>query len=438
MILIYLITFILIILFLYNRHKFILFYSIANILFQTYLCLKFSAPALTVLFFINFIILTFSIHDYKMWFRSNPMKICFVIIFLSLTISLFASINSFLSNFPNYFMTLVSYLLIFICYNEIKSVKDVHYIFKSFTIICTIFVLYGIVEYIMQDNIFLNYINTLASEKDLIGKTCYKMDYFNSTEVRFGTVRCYSFMPISISWGGLCALYFYFLILFKKNIVKITGFYSFTFIVAATIFCIYTTGSRTPYVYFMIILLSFLLSKSNKRGRIISIVCILIIYILVSNYFSDILTSYSSKSNVNGSSLNMRIEQTLSVEKVISKSPFFGLGIKGYNSAFQENSDILGAESVWLQDLISCGIVGVILKIIFYIMLVITIYKNTPKAYRINSLFIVIGWIIFQTFSTSPGLTESYFMLFISVILKIWKIQFNHNCINKKNVVLKS
>ena len=139
---------------------------------------------------------------------------------------------------------------------------------------------------------------------------------------------------------------------------------------------------------------------------------------LFSDKVTELLDSFSSKTDVSGSNAEMRQNQLLSVIKTLGGSLIWGLGFKGYSVAIKANDDILGAESIWLQLLLQGGIIAVVIQLFLYIYIVKYFVKFIPSNKRIISMFFWAGWIIFVSMTSSPGLDDDYFILLILMVIK--------------------
>ena len=139
---------------------------------------------------------------------------------------------------------------------------------------------------------------------------------------------------------------------------------------------------------------------------------------LFSDKVTELLDSFSSKTDVSGSNAEMRQNQLLSVIKTLGGSLIWGFGFKGYSVAIKANDDILGAESIWLQLLLQGGIIAVVIQLFLYIYIIKYFVKFIPSNKRIISMFFFAGWIIFVSMTSSPGLDDDYFILLILMVIK--------------------
>ena len=139
-------------------------------------------------------------------------------------------------------------------------------------------------------------------------------------------------------------------------------------------------------------------------------------------YFGVIINSIGAifDDSMSGSNFSQRLLQLESTLEVLTNSLIWGYGIKGLEFVRSSKStDVLGAESVWLQQLIYFGLLGVVQQLILYI----SCYKLTKK---IKSLILLLlGWIAFSTMSSSPGLHETYFLIILILLYKTKTILAN-------------
>ena len=149
--------------------------------------------------------------------------------------------------------------------------------------------------------------------------------------------------------------------------------------------------------------------------------------ILLPYIFTFVIDLFETDSE--GSSVSMRQMQFLATFLALSESFLYGFGIKGYELALAKDADILGAESIWLQQLINYGLIGAVMQLYLYISCWRLIVK-----YGDNSIickFMLLGWILFCTMTTSPGLHETYFIIILLLLCRTFyfsRVQSDFSC----------
>ena len=399
-----------------NSHKAILLFAVCSILFQDYLCLRYSSPNISLYFVINCIAIGYIYIKKRLTFDSFPLLKSFYFLFFTYIIGVFVSPLSFSQTVPYAIGKILSYLFVIVFYNEIISYNDIRYSYYSTIVVILLLCIYSIVEFILQFNPLLTYISTLYPD-EVIGKI-YQHD-----EVRFFSKRCQSLLSISISWGAVCSLWISFIVL-VKNVInnKLFTFLIFSLIMILS-FNVFISGSRSSYILFLFSISILFLTLTSKY-KIFFILLFVLFFISFIDLLSDIFTSFTDKGDINGSSSSERTLQLNGVLNVISDSPLWGLGIKGFNEAKMLDSDILGAESIWLQRMISFGLIGVISQLYLYISLIQFAWRSVTVESRFKLFLFIIGWVIFSSITSSPGLSETYFIILLIVIINNEKYKY--------------
>ena len=396
-----------------NSHNAILLFAASSILFQDYLCLRYNSPNITLYFMINSIAVGYIIVKKGIYFKDFPLKRAFCFLFFTYIVGVLASPLSFSQTIPYAIGKILSYIFVVIFFNELQSYKDIKFCFICTLSIIFFLCIYSSVEFGLQMNPWLTYIVSLYPD-EMTGKI------YQHFEVRFFSIRCQSLLSISISWGAVCALWMSFII-YLKDIAKSNYISKILFILSILLaFNVFISGARSAFILLLFSLCIIFISFSSKF-KFLFICTFIIIIIAYSDFLSDILLSFSEKGNINGSSSSERTMQLNGVLNVISESPLWGLGIKGFNEAKLMDSDILGAESIWLQRLLSFGLIGITSQIYLYVCLFRYTNNEVMKGKRIKLYLFILSWIIFSTITSSPGLTEAYFLILLLILVNYEK-----------------
>lgn len=401
-----------------NFHKAVLIIGPVFILCQPYMCLRYDSPAISLTFITQFLFITFSIlKKRKIRFSSFPLYKAFIFLFFSLGLGFIVSPQNKINIAPWLLSSIISYLFVILYYNEIRCLSDAKLSLKALLFSAALLFTYFIFEFSTQSNPFIQYMfSLLGMDKGWV---------YPITE-RFGAIRCQSFMSICIAWGGFCSLIIATILLTNKLFIFNTRKGLLSAMLCIAIIGVYSCGSRSAYL-FLFCILFYLFFYLKGRQKILLYICTIFGSLsLLPSIISYIGGLFAE--DIEGSNLTMRQMQLSATISAIKHSPIWGYGIKGFELALSKESDILGAESIWLQTMISYGIIGVIMQLYLYISC-----WNFIKIYGKNSALCkltLIGWIVFCTATTSPGLIEPYFLLILILLCKIITYSYNSNGIN--------
>ena len=405
-------------------------------LFNAQVALKYSSPAMSLNLGVALILFCIYFFRYK-----NKSKICHndrfilgtaVIVYsisylLSFIVSI-APISGGINAVIKFF--LMTFGLMYIFQKLITTKEDIRLFVKASIVVVFLIVGLAIFESIFKDNPILNYVyNNSPHDESTMGRMWYIPPSIRGTmAMRFGMVRAYSFFGIPIEFGCACAFFFFLLMLLyknnffkdlniKKKILKISIILSFI--------GVFLANSKTAYVGIIFLLFGLF---SIKQILNIKVIFPLIIGIFVFFYFfPEYILNFTSLFDENiaaeggGSTISGREMQFAIALKMFDMNPIFGNGPGSIDVLRQigSNSDILGAESSWMQILPERGIVGAIAYIIFYLSIFKRCIAYIP-AKIIGSL--LLGLFIMET---ATGIISAvYFMPIIIIIYKLYK--FNH------------
>lgn len=155
--------------------------------------------------------------------------------------------------------------------------------------------------------------------------------------------------------------------------------------------------------------------------------------IIIAYYYAGefIVKMFLSMINENeameasGSGFEMRQTQFELTMMVWSQNPIFGHGHVELE-LIDRTGMLRGAESLWFQLLIRRGIVGFIGYILFYIFIIRDIIKTQNE--RMFKLAFWIGWIIINSVTSLPGITD---FLALMILTLMYKFEYL-GCIKRK------
>lgn len=425
MIIICLLTLYLIIFLFRDRHRFVLFYSVFSIVLQPWVCLKFAPPALTVSFVINIILSFYCWRERKRYMIYHPFSLALLLSVVSVAFQVFASVTDIISSVPAALNIISSYAIVLMIYHEIENYQDLRYVLISFIWTSGLLLGYGIYEYILQDNPIFNEVMTWGTRDEIYGKIFYRgLMTYEADTTRFGSERCSSLISIHISWGGLCVIFIGFMMFCKDKLQDLMNPVLWWGMVIIATFCLYTSGARSSYVYYVIVVVPFFIYNFKMRTKLLGVLFFIIGLFVFKDNITQIVNSIVNSDDIGGSSVELRLMQLKAVEYALENSLIWGFGLKGGEIAVSIDSEILGAESVWFQTLISGGIIGIFLLVSIYWCASTKFYVFSPRKVRFSAFCFVLGWIVFCTMTSSPGLNISYLFVMMSIIIRYWHIKY--------------
>lgn len=400
-----------------DTHKAIIYFAPVSIMCQPYMCLRYESPAIALLFLSEFtLILLFLVKGGGKRVIKNkpefPFRNAILAIFITYAIGIVVSPLSLGVTIPYVLSNVVAYIFIAVFFYELKTEKDLTRSLKGLLLVGCILCGYAIIEYLTQSNVFIERLfSELPIEKGWV---------YYSNEIRFGSIRCQSLMAICISWGGLCSLFLAMVLYFNKTQYSQLGSLTFIAVTVILIALNFFSGTRSSLVFLALVLVGWLLSYWKKPliQLFFLLAVIIIVFITGDAIFNEVINSFTENSDVSGSSALQRQVQFATAFNVISSSPLWGLGIKGVAAAQDIDFDVLGAESIWLQQLINYGLIGVGVQLFVYYTAIKELLKESFSDKKALVVCIVLGWVSFCTMTSSPGLNEAYFLIIMTMILK--------------------
>lgn len=353
-------------------------------------------------------------------------------------VSLFSSIASeyHFSVYGGYllddFMQTIGLLYLFIWSSQHKNF-DMKIVFKSIIIVSCIIYIFGIIEYVTQQNIY-----------KILGIDNLLNDYYFGNQYRDNIYRISSIFPDTLQFGYYLALMFpvFWMVIqsFHKGIYRNLALFCFVL----SIPLIYFTNSRTPVFMLMISIAlwvgytklwkTLFRSKREQYFFFISICCFSAISIF---YIEDMINFISTTilgieiHNVGGDgSFNVRASELDIIYSNVEKGHIFlGLGrINTFDIIKTTQLDAL--DSMWIRLFLESGILSPILFLILLITPLVrsirSIVNSKSKApVNIYLLMSFITFIIMTTFSSNHEMRIIFYTLLIiqmSLIKTEWPI----------------
>ena len=384
--------------------KTVIIWLSAQLLFNAQIALRYSPPALSLVLGINLFLFCYYIIKrnsiaYKL--NNEPFilfgAMCLVISSYILS-SLFGDIQSFkgITTTIKYFGS--GFCLLILAQKVLNTKEDLKLYLRSSAIIFGLIVALAISETIIQHNLWLDFVyyNSPIND-DTLGRMFYNP---MGMQMRYGMVRAQSTFGIHLAFGYACCMYFWLFALLsrgKRNFLPLWQLYLLSILLAGGVFM---ANSKTGYVGICFMLMSIYSLKHLFNVKIVFPVICMMIVILV--YFPDYLNNYFSLFDSNladeggGSTVEGRKNQFDVALRMFDRNPLFGNGLGSISLMMKHSnySDILGAESSWMQILPERGLYGAIAYIYMYWVTFVRFKKYIPAKIV---LFFLLGLGVMET-----------------------------------------
>lgn len=308
----------------------------------------------------------------------------FTISFILLAFSRFATCFTALAGIGDEFPRMIGYCFsslieVFLIWRVIETEKDFKFIFNCLIVSFLIAGAYGCIESLIQSNFISEYKSSLMNEEMFIYGDSRGYRIMSVFEHPLGAGMNFGLYVIII----LTAMSVYHVkFRFDKTVVLVS--------VALCLLCVLFTKMRSGLFFLVVGSLSFLSLKNKNTYLIIAgffIFALLAIPLLGDNVNIFLsLFNKSAQAEVGGSSSEMRFNQMFAVLQVMRQSPLTGLGdqcLEHLNSLY--SSDLLALESVYFEELVKHGMLGMgaTAVLMLYSMVVI------PKKYKSREFFML-------------------------------------------------
>jgi len=346
-----------------------------------------------------------------------PLKTAFIFCFISILLpSLMPSYTSLAASLYRAVAEILkTYCLVYIFWRNLKTQNDVKFVIKGFFVVFTIAILYGFYER------FNGFYNPLIEYEESINTNMDSFSY--GTEDRLGLGRVRSIFPHAITCGEdmvIIFLLFYYLFFNRKKFLNVNIFVM-VFFFLGLISIVFFTNSRSPLIFFGISMIFMLNFKNGVYLLLLSTITIIFFKGILESYMANIdsiiniFNMEKSDNNVSGSNLLMRLSQLEFVLDIFKDKPLLGHGANATQFWINERTAILGAESIWFFLLIDRGLIGVIS---FLYLLYSTAKLGIGKSGKVVRA-ICLGWLVFSTVTSSPGMGIYFIMIVLLITYKI-------------------
>lgn len=303
------------------------------------------------------------------------------------------------------------YLYLLMFFSVLKTSKDLQLFIKISGIYLIILNINALAEW-------MGY-NVIGTALQSVMK--YGTYWANDVVTRGSFIRLHSFVPHSIGYGVENMLFFSFYLMLFIYGDRLIPKRKTVFFMAISILGIFLSGSRSPLLGGILILLPLLLNKKMFSVKNLSFVFFasIVIVIFAGGYISTMYESLTGDANTDiggASSWEMRLGQLEYSVYFWMQNFWFGHGHTF--DIFQggsEYSKIFGAESVWFPIMMKQGLIGMLAYILVTIDACICARKTTKK---VICICLMLGWLIIDSATNLPGLNILFPLYFYSIYYK--------------------
>lgn len=279
---------------------------------------------------------------------------------------------------------LFRYFLLAYSFYACKNIKDFKAIINISLVGLSVMTIFGIVNYVTKNSYYVGALMSSYTTSSMFDGINLGAMFKDSSRFRVNSTFMnpfdYGFMCIVLA---LLYSYAYLYKLIKKNLYYIALF--------ACLFGIFTCGSRTVILTGMIASLVYMLSAfhfgKTLKVSFLAVLLSLLAYQTIPYVNQKVdfaLSALDKNSTEEGSSVDGRAVQYAAVLYHIQDDLLFGKGYMyftidlgwGKGKAYAVDRDLFGLEGVAMNYLLERGIVGYLFYLVFYIILVIYLFKH--------------------------------------------------------------
>lgn len=429
---------------LYDYRKLILIWLPAQLLFNAQISVRYESPAISLQIAVNTYLLLFYFLFYKE--NDNPLfsyklkfplwGACILILSSYVISSIFGTYGSFRGGTSalKYFITDIG--SVFLAFKMIRSSKDIRLFVKSSAVVFSIIILLGISEFILKDNLWADFVYFGSPHNATTEGRMYYIppSVSGGMRLRYGMIRAISTFGIHIAFGVACAVYFWlFALMVEKKYYYISSMQ--TAIMAFMIILgIFLCNSKTGMVGLLLILLSLFSFKQLFKLKYIVAITLLavLLFVCFPEYLLNYISLYDSElAEVGGgSTVETRQRQFEIALRLFQDNPLLGNGIGALDVLRKSgmNSDILGAESVWMQILPERGVFGMFAYFYLFIAYYQYLSKYMPKK---TLIFFLLSIIVMAT--ATGDITQAYWGVVLMAAGRMF--QLRKHIITRKKMI---
>ena len=290
----------------------------------------------------------------------------------------------------------------------LKEERDVAYMAKAFIVAIMVIIGYGIVEFVLQQNVWQDYVQSTTSA------TIY---HSHMEDIRFGYGRCSSLFDFPIPFGDVCAVFFCFVLFLSKNRNCLLSKKMMILMLVLCSVGVLLANSRASIVAYLMGFV-FLLNKANVKSLIFSVVCASAVAFLMGDFISANLASMSGNDDIGGSSTDARMRQLEISFTELCRNPIFGGGSTRVDNAQYIYSGSFGLESIIFVLMIGYGLMG----LCSYCYTYVSMFLHVPVRLRFCAFVLASSWVMAACISLTTGVEITYPMILIMLIYRAYKL----------------
>lgn len=345
-----------------------------------------------------------------------PLKwplIIYVVILLVISISSSQTSDFYKFYKPFGFLLDSYFILLLTCY----GVKNENFLSNKIIYTLLFVSVYGVLTLAIHSNPIQSFVAS-AFNQTLLDK------YYWGARIRITSTWSHP-----IAYGLVCSALFYeYLPYLKSKKVQVLMFF-----LAVNVF---VCGSRTALASFLfmgcIVVLTRYRFERAVQQALVACALIIPIYLtipVVKEKVDSVINTALGNSDVGGSSLEMRDEQTYYVMQIVNNEPLLGHGMDyvneglGYGTEkFNGDWHLLGLESYSYILLIERGFVGLFLELFIWLAIIAYAFKN--RKYDMEDASLIVAYILgFAFFSMSTGTLDTKIPMMFMVGVALSKLR---------------
>ena len=347
-----------------------------------------------------------------------PLTVPFIILGVSWILTSLSSYTNFTGEIVRAVGNIcVKLLFIAMLWYVIEDHKDFVALFKYITIIFFVACIYSLIEYTTQSNLVFDYKLSLTQSA---------LESYNTNEYAMAArgYRSYSLFEHSITTGLLYGFYLVFtmtiLVIYKEKIeIKKIAILTCILCIPGILMTKMRTGIFFVLLGVLLVFWDYPMKANRKKFfKIVMIVGVVMAALVpIISQYSDLIMSLFNQSKIEGSNTSWRLTQLQYISRIGQDSFLVGFGEK-----FRSLSNITvfrkytgDFESVWFEQFLAHGIIGVL----GYIILVYYTTLRLAKEYKSKYLFrfSITYWITY-TMTSLPYFRTFLFYLILFYFIK--------------------
>lgn len=252
------------------------------------------------------------------------------------------------------------------------------------------------------------------------GRTDFMENWLSAEDRLFG--RSSSMFDHPMRWGLFLDMSLCFLLAVKNRLKK----WLFGFLIALVLINIVVCGVRTSLATAMAVIAYYMFRNMSFRTILYAFISFALVLLIVYsndnllNYVASIFDLSGKKTDVNGSSLDMRLSQLNAVFSVIRDHEMLGNGygwVSYYLSVYGNHPVLYAFESLLYVILCQSGFIGLFLWIIFGVFsLAVPRMVLTNKKKCIVTDCIFFAYIIYCLLTGDYAYMRMYYVFYVSII----------------------